>query len=105
MSNDTFRGWFLGEEETDHQEYGYDGRVWAPPSAEEVAREAAGGEPADAHVVAEVDHEPYARLIAAAPDLLAACEALLSPNHTPETYSAAVERMKVAVAKARGVQP
>jgi hypothetical protein len=53
-------------------------------------------------VAAETGATVYGRLDAAAPDLLAACEALLTPRHTPETYDAALDALRAALAKARG---
>jgi hypothetical protein len=50
--------------------------------------------------------EGNANLIAAAPDLLAACEWLLNPDHPigsdPELIRKASERARAAIAKAKG---
>lgn len=43
-----------------------------------------------------------ALLIVSAPELLAACEAMLAPSHTPDSYSAAYKLIEAAVAKAKG---
>jgi hypothetical protein len=67
----------------------------------------AGAWPDDVLAIAEgiLPTEPNAQLIAAAPDLLAACEATLGWAHTlppsPGRY-AAVDRLSAAIAKARG---
>lgn len=49
----------------------------------------------------------YAKIIAAAPDLLAACEWLLKPDHAigslPELVRKAEDRARAAVNKARGL--
>lgn len=48
-------------------------------------------------------HEANARLIAAAPDLLAACELMLSsPKYGNAPSEAAVEAARAAIARARG---
>lgn len=44
----------------------------------------------------------YASELRCAPAMLAALEAMLAPNQTPETYDAAIRLTSVARAKARG---
>lgn len=43
-----------------------------------------------------------ARLIAAAPDLLAALKGMLDQPETPEAYNSMIERAQSAIAKAEG---
>lgn len=69
-------------------------------------RDAAGGEVAD---ITTADGRPagerewgHARLIAAAPDLLAACEVMLAKGKGPTDVDAAYAMMRAAVAKATG---
>jgi hypothetical protein len=44
----------------------------------------------------------WANRIDAVDDLLAVLEAILAPNHTPETYDAAMRLARAAIARARG---
>lgn len=105
-------GWFVGESQLDPGEHGFDGTIWAPPSPEEQqdAAASAGEYEAEPYFVASgIRHEPYARLMAAAPDLLVGCEQFLAlydealntgrsvtfPGHM-------IDAMRAAVAKAKG---
>lgn len=49
--------------------------------------------------------EANARLFANAPELWAALEALVAPNHTPETYAAAMLNARNVLAAATGEKP
>lgn len=57
---------------------------------------------AHVHGRTNAERDANARLIAVAPDMLAALEAWLAPDHTPETYDAALRLAHAARAKARG---
>jgi hypothetical protein len=54
--------------------------------------------------IARAWHEPDAALIAAAPDLLAACEAMISAHDRENEWDAnyAIGKMRDAIEKARG---
>lgn len=63
--------WWLGEVQTDRDEYTYDGVIWAPPSKEdqEAERSPEGREQgfvAEPYPVAKVDHQADAEFIARA---------------------------------------
>jgi hypothetical protein len=60
---------------------------------------------ADGCIIAEVDSRQFADLIAAAPDLLGACEKLLKaihPNTSPADRGDAEEEAQAAIVKAKG---
>lgn len=97
--------WIVGKSQQDHGEPDtFDGTVWALPTADDLRREAATGEPCELYLVAEhIRHEEYARLAAAAPELLAACEMLLAGyDEGRHALYDAVEAARAAVAKAKG---
>lgn len=93
------RNWFVGESELDPQEWGFDGTVWEEPE-----------EPRDEpYLVAEgIRHKEYAALVAAAPDLLEACEAalgLIDPMALPAGLSEYRDKvramLRAAIAKTK----
>lgn len=64
--------WFFGETEINHGEYGWDGKIWEPPSPAEIAAAEAdcGVIPEPYEIASELSPEDAA-LLRAAPHLLA----------------------------------
>lgn len=62
--------WFLGEREEDPQEWGWDGRVWAPPAPEDLEAAARGNYDPEPVEVARLANLADARLLLAAKAML-----------------------------------
>lgn len=98
--------WLVGKAQQDYGEPDtFDGTVWATPTEREIQAEREGEGRADCYLVAEgIRHEPYARLIAAAPDLLRACKLVVEryKGTTVHEEVEAWEAVIAAIAKAKG---
>lgn len=105
---------FLGHEQTDIDEWGWDGKVWAKPTEQEMAEEAASrGTPqeftAEPWEVATFSEEADARLFVAAPEMLACLrDALPDLKATADAYgddgglSDLIRRCEAAIRRAEG---
>jgi len=98
--------WFVGKSQQDEGEPDtFDGTIWELPTPEERANDGVNGFVAEPWLVAEhIRDEGYAHLIAAAPKLLAACEAARAFGSQGDTHEGVSVSylLETAIAAAKG---